>query len=60
LALALDKHVMSGGIDAVQQASNRFHQRLEFKRVARFRELGHKFGPTFMQRFVKRAGSCSS
>ena len=61
LALALGKHVMIGGIDAANDASIRFHQRLGFERVAHFREVGHKFGRwldlVFMQRFLDPAGA---
>ena len=61
LALALGKHVMIGGIDAANDVSIRFHQRLGFERVACFREVGHKFGRwldlIFMQRFLDPAGS---
>src|SRR5215472_4157409 len=55
LALGLGKHVMLGGIDAANDASIRFHERLGFERVAHFREVGHKFGGwldlVFVQRF---------
>jgi len=55
-AVALRKHVMIGGIDAANDASIRFHERLGFERVAYFREVGHKFGRwldlVFMQRFL--------
>jgi len=44
LALGLGKHVMIGGIDAANDASIRFHERLGFERVAHFREVGRKFG----------------
>jgi L-amino acid N-acyltransferase len=60
-ALALGKHVMIGGIDAANDASIRFHERLGFERVACFREVGHKFGRwldlIFMQRFLDAPGS---
>src|SRR3954453_10143075 len=42
-ALAMGKHVMIGGIDAANDASLRFHARLGFEEVARFREVGRKF-----------------
>ena len=35
---------MIGGIDEANDASIRFHERMEFKRVAHFTEVGHKFG----------------
>jgi len=60
-ALALGKHVMIGGIDAVNEASIRFHARLGFEHVAYFHEVGHKFGRwldlIFMQRFLDPRGS---
>jgi phosphinothricin acetyltransferase len=64
LALALGKHVMIGGIDAANDASIRFHERLGFERVAHFREVGHKFGRwldlVFMQRFLDAPDSSRS
>jgi len=60
-AVALGKHVMIGSIDADNEASIRFHARLGFEQVARFREVGHKFGRwldlVFMQRFLDPPGS---
>jgi L-amino acid N-acyltransferase len=60
-AVALRKHVMIGGIDAANEASIRFHERLGFERVAYFREVGHKFGRwldlVFMQRFLDTPGT---
>jgi phosphinothricin acetyltransferase len=60
-AIALGKHVMIGGIDAANEASIRFHQRLGFERVAYFREVGHKFDRwldlVFMQRFLDAPGA---
>lgn len=38
------KHVMIAGVDAENTASIRFHERLGFEQVARFREVGYKFG----------------
>ncbi len=40
----MGKHVMVGGIDAENDASLRFHERLGFERVAHFKEVGFKFG----------------
>ena len=61
LALALDKHVMIGGIDAANEASIRFHQRLGFEATGRIREVGHKFGRwldlVFMQRLLDAPGT---
>lgn len=64
LALDVGKHVMIGGIDATNDASIRFHDRLGFEPVAHFREVGHKFGRwldlVFMQRFLDPPGSIRS
>jgi L-amino acid N-acyltransferase len=64
LALGLGKHAMMGGIDAANDPSIRFHERLGFQRVAHFREVGHKFGRwldlVFMQRFVDPPGTTRS
>jgi L-amino acid N-acyltransferase len=61
LARALGKHVMIGGIDAANDASIRFHERLGFERVAHFREVGHKFDRwldlIFVQRFLDAQGT---
>ena len=55
-ATALGKHVMIGGIDAENTASLRFHERLGFEQVARFKEVGFKFDRfldlVFVQRFI--------
>lgn len=49
-------HAMIGGVDAGNEASIRFHERLGFERVAIFREVGRKFGRwldlVFLQRFL--------
>jgi L-amino acid N-acyltransferase len=61
LALALDKHVMIGGIDAANKASIRFHERLGFEPTGQIREVGHKFGRwldlVFMQRLLDAPGT---
>jgi phosphinothricin acetyltransferase len=61
LALALGKHVMIGGIDAANEASIRFHERLGFEATGRIREVGHKFGRwldlVFMQRLLDAPGT---
>ncbi|WP_215779478.1 MULTISPECIES: GNAT family N-acetyltransferase [unclassified Paludibacterium] len=44
LAQSLGKHVMVGAIDAANEGSIRFHQRLGFAEVARMPEVGFKFG----------------
>jgi phosphinothricin acetyltransferase len=60
-ALALGKHVMIGGIDAANVESMRFHARLGFEQVARFTEVGRKFGRwldlVFMQRLLDAPGA---
>jgi L-amino acid N-acyltransferase len=61
LAAAMNMHVMVGGIDAANEGSLRFHERLGFQRVAHFKEVGHKFGRwldlVFMQRFLDAPGA---
>jgi len=50
-------HVMIGAIDAANAASIKFHERLGFKSVAHFHEVGFKFNRwldlVFMQRVVE-------
>lgn len=52
-ARALDLHAIVAGIDATNAASLRLHASLGFTEVARFREVGYKFGRwldlTFME-----------
>ena len=43
-AAALDKHVMVGAIDAANEASVAFHQRLGFEHSGTVRQAGFKFG----------------
>jgi phosphinothricin acetyltransferase len=43
-AAALGKHMMIAGVDAANEASIRFHERLGFVRAAHLREVGYKFG----------------
>ena len=43
-AAALGMHVMIAGVDADNERSIRFHERLGFTRVAHLREVGFKFG----------------
>jgi L-amino acid N-acyltransferase len=61
LAAALGKHVMIGAVDAANEGSLRFHERLGFERVAHFREVGRKFDRwldlVFVQRFLDPPGS---
>lgn len=56
-AQAAGKHVIIGAIDADNAASIRFHERLGFKSVAHFHEVGFKFNRwldlVFMQRFIE-------
>jgi phosphinothricin acetyltransferase len=55
-AKAIGHHTVIGGIDADQRASILLHARHGFAEVARFREVGHKFGRwldvVFMQRML--------
>jgi phosphinothricin acetyltransferase len=55
-AVGLGKHVMIAGVDAENQASLRFHERLGFVRVGHFREVGFKFDRwldlVFLQRML--------
>jgi L-amino acid N-acyltransferase YncA len=61
LAVALGKHVMIGAVDAANEGSLRFHERLGFERVGHFREVGRKFDRwldlVFVQRFLDPPGS---
>jgi phosphinothricin acetyltransferase len=61
LAAALGKHVMIGAVDAANEGSLRFHERLGFERVGHFREVGRKFDRwldlVFVQRFLDPPGS---
>ena len=56
-ASALGKHVIVAGVDADNQPSLRFHERLGFTRVAHFRQVGFKFGRwldlIFLQRLLE-------
>jgi L-amino acid N-acyltransferase len=60
-AAAMGKHAMIGAVDAANEGSIRFHQRLGFERVAHFKQVGHKFGRwldlVFLQRFLDASGS---
>jgi phosphinothricin acetyltransferase len=60
LAETLGKHVMVAGVDADNDGSIRFHERLGFERVAHFREVGFKFGRwldlVFLQRRLGEGG----
>jgi phosphinothricin acetyltransferase len=64
LAAALDKHVMIGAVDAANEGSVRFHERLGFVRVGCFKEVGRKFDRwldlVFLQRFLDAPGSARS
>jgi len=61
LALAMNMHVMIGAIDAANEGSLRFHERLGFRRAAQFEEVGHKFGRwldlVFMQKILDAPGA---
>jgi phosphinothricin acetyltransferase len=61
LALAMNMHVMIGAIDAANEGSLRFHERLGFRRAAHFEEVGRKFGRwldlVFMQKILDAPGA---
>src|SRR5687768_17571468 len=48
------KHVMIGGVDADNESSLRFHERLGFQRAAQLRQVGIKFGRWLDLVFVQR------
>ena len=56
-ASRLGKHVAIAGVDAENQPSLRFHERLGFTRVAHFHQVGFKFGRwldlIFLQRLLE-------
>jgi phosphinothricin acetyltransferase len=53
-AMAQGKHVMIGGVDADNEPSLRFHDRLGFVRAAHLRQVGFKFGRWLDLVFVHR------
>ena len=53
-AVEQDKHVMIGGVDADNEPSLRFHERLGFIRAARLRQVGFKFDRWLDLVFVQR------
>jgi phosphinothricin acetyltransferase len=53
-AIEHDKHVMIGGVDADNEPSLRFHERLGFVRAAHLRQVGFKFGRWLDLVFVQR------
>ena len=61
LAAAQGKHLMIGAVDAANEGSLRFHERLGFEQVGHFREVGRKFDRwldlVFVQRFLDPPGS---
>jgi L-amino acid N-acyltransferase YncA len=58
-ASGIGKHVMIAGVDADNQSSLQFHERLGFTRVAHFSQVGFKFERwldlVFLQRFLDPA-----
>jgi phosphinothricin acetyltransferase len=61
IARGLGKHVMVAGIDANNEPSLRFHERLGFERTGLLKEVGFKFGRwldlALMQRWLDAPGS---
>jgi L-amino acid N-acyltransferase YncA len=53
-AAALGKHVMIAGVDAANEASIRFHERLGFAQSGRLREVGYKFNRWLDLVFLQR------
>jgi phosphinothricin acetyltransferase len=54
-AAACGKHMMIAGIDATNDASIRFHERLGFTRAAVLHEVGYKFDRWLDLLFMQRA-----
>jgi L-amino acid N-acyltransferase YncA len=56
----LGKHVMIAGVDAANEASIRFHERLGFEQAGHLREVGYKFDRwldlVFLQRWISPQG----
>ena len=61
LARQMGKHTMIGAVDAENQASIRFHERLGFESTGRCRQVGYKFGRwldlVFMQLILEQDAS---
>ena len=59
-AAGLGKHMMIAGVDAANEGSIRFHERLGFVRAGLLLEVGWKFDRwldlVFMQRRIEREG----
>lgn len=53
-AARLEKHMMIAGIDAENAASIRFHERLGFRSVGTFHQVGCKFGRWLDLHFMER------
>jgi L-amino acid N-acyltransferase YncA len=53
-AVSLGKHVVVAGVDAENDGSLRFHERLGFERVAHFKQVGFKFGRWLDLVFLQR------
>lgn len=60
-ARRLGKHVMIAAVDAANEASLRFHERLGFEKVGHFREVGYKFNRwldlVFLQKTLEPAAA---
>ncbi|WP_293760712.1 GNAT family N-acetyltransferase [uncultured Aquitalea sp.] len=59
-AQALGKHTMIGAVDAANEASIRFHEKLGFIRVGTLPQVGFKFDRwldlVYMQKFIEGSG----
>jgi len=53
-AIEQGKHVMIGGVDAANEASLRFHERLGFERAAQLSQVGFRSGRWLDLVFVQR------
>ncbi len=56
----IGKHVMIAGVDAANEGSLRFHERLGFTRVGTFRQVGWKFDRWLDLVFLQRILDCEA
>jgi L-amino acid N-acyltransferase len=54
-AIQAGKHVMVGGVDAANEQSIRFHERLGFERVGHLKQVGYKFDRWLDLVFLQRS-----